>query len=317
MRTVKGGRVLVALGGNAILKHTERGTAEEQIRNIRVTSKRLAEIVREGNSITVTHGNGPQVGDILLRNEFSKSILPPMPIDVCGAESQGMIGYFLQQTLHNELAERGLAIPVATILTQTIVDEDDPAFSNPSKPIGPFYTALEASKMREERGWEVMNDSGRGWRRAVPSPMPVSIVEAEGIKELVEAGCLVIACGGGGVPVVRTRSGELRGVEAVVDKDHSAAILAKMIGADTLLILTDVEGAFSDYGKRGQQLIPRMTVVEAKEMVADGTFAGGSMRPKVESAVQFLEQGGKRAIITCLECALAGLGGKRGTTIVP
>jgi carbamate kinase len=313
----KTGRVLVALGGNAILKHTEKGTAEEQIRNIRTTSRRLAEVVREGHSITVTHGNGPQVGDILLRNEFSKSILPPMPIDVCGAESQGMIGYFLQQTLHNELVERGLSLPVVTVLTQTVVDEDDPAFSMPSKPIGPFYTALEASNMKEERGWEVANDSGRGWRRVVPSPMPVSIVEAESIKKLVTSGYLVIACGGGGVPVIRKKGGELRGVEAVVDKDRSAAILAKMIDADTLLILTDVEGAFSDFGKRGQLPIPRMTVEEAEEMLAEGTFAAGSMRPKVEAAVQFLQWGGKKAIITCLECALLGLEGKKGTTIVP
>ncbi len=309
-------RVLVALGGNAILKHTERGTSEEQIRNVRVTARRLAELVREGHSITVTHGNGPQVGDILLRNEFSKSILPPMPIDVCGAESQGMIGYFLQQTLHNELVEQGLTVPVATVLTQTVVDEDDPAFSSPSKPIGPFYTALEASRLREERGWAVVNDSGRGWRRAVPSPMPVSIVEGEAIRRLVDDGCLVIACGGGGVPVLRTKSGELKGVEAVVDKDHSAAILARMIGANTLLTLTDVEGAFSDYGKRGERLIPRMTVEEARTMLSEGMFASGSMRPKVESAIRFLENGGERAVITCLECALSGLEGERGTTIV-
>jgi carbamate kinase len=311
------GKVLIALGGNAILKHTERGTAEEQMYNIRVTTRRLVEIIKEGHRIAITHGNGPQVGDILLKNELAKATLPPMPIDVCGAESQGMIGYFLQQSMQNELAEQGLNVPVAMVLTQTLVDEDDPALQNPSKPIGPFYTALEASRLKEERGWTVMSDSGRGWRRVVPSPRPIHIIEADTIRRLFDEGHLVIACGGGGVPVVREKSGQLKGIEAVIDKDRSAAVLARIIGADTLLILTDVEGAFEDYGKRGQRIIPRLTTAEAKAMIDDGVFAQGSMRPKISSAVEFVEGGGKRAVVTCLECALQGLDGTKGTTIVP
>jgi carbamate kinase len=308
--------VLVALGGNAILKHTERGTAEEQMANIRVTSRRLAEIIKEGHRIAITHGNGPQVGDILLKNEIAKATLPPMPIDVCGAESQGMIGYFMQQTLRNELSIQGIDLAVVTVLTQSIVSEDDPALKNPSKPIGPFYTAMEASKLKEERGWAVVNDSGRGWRRVVPSPSPISIVEAEVIKKLFDEGCLVIACGGGGVPVVKGKEGLLKGIEAVIDKDHSAAVMARIVGADTLMILTDVEGVYVNFRKRSQRLIERLTVKEAKVLMENGDLGTGSMAPKVESAVQFVEQGGSRAIITCLECALQGLRGKKGTTIV-
>ncbi len=310
------GRVLVALGGNAILKHTERGTAEEQMQNIGITARWLVEIIKSGFRIAITHGNGPQVGDILLKNEIAKETLPPMPIDVCGAESQGMIGYFLQQTMHNELVRQGIGSSVATVLTQTIVREDDPALKSPSKPIGPFYTALEASKLREERGWAIISDSGRGWRRVVPSPMPVSIVEADVIKRLFSDEFIVIACGGGGVPVVREKDGHLRGLEAVIDKDHTAATLARIIGADTLLILTDVEGVFSDFGKKNQVLIRSMTTTRAKELIADGGLPAGSMRPKVEAAVQFVEGGGERAIITCLECALLGLEGKSGTIVV-
>jgi carbamate kinase len=310
------GKVLVALGGNAILKHTERGTAEEQVGNIRVTSRRLAEIIKDGHEIAITHGNGPQVGDILLKNEIAKATLPPMPIDVCGAESQGMIGYFMQQTMHNELVGQGMNISVATVLTQSIVSEDDPALENPSKPIGPFYTAMEASNLKEERGWAMINDSGRGWRRVVPSPSPISIVEADIIKRLFSEGYLVIACGGGGVPVVRGKNGQLRGIEAVIDKDHSAAVLAKIIGADTLMILTDVEGVYRNYGKRNQRLIEKLTVAEAKALLENGELGAGSMAPKVESAMRFVQQGGKRAIITSLECAIQGLKGKKGTTVV-
>lgn len=310
-------KVLVALGGNAILKHEERGTAEEQLENIRTTCREMVELIREGYRIAITHGNGPQVGDILLKNELSKDTLPPMPLDVCGAESQGMIGYMIQQSMDVELRAAGMNIPTQTILTQTIVDEDDPAFRKPTKPIGPFYTALEASRLREEKGWTIVMDSGRGYRRVVPSPNPVSMVESESIKDLFEHGFVVIASGGGGVPVVRDRTGRLRGVDAVIDKDHSAAVFAKLVEAETLMILTDVDHASLNFGRPDQKDLGRITVTEAKEYIAQGHFAPGSMRPKVESAVRFVESGGKRAIITSIEKWRAALKGEAGTQIVP
>jgi len=310
-------KVLVALGGNAILKHKERGTAEEQLENIRTTCREMVELIREGYRIAITHGNGPQVGDILLKNELSKDTLPPMPLDVCGAESQGMIGYMIQQSMDVELRAAGMNIPTQTILTQTIVDEDDPAFRKPTKPIGPFYTALEASRLREEKGWTIVMDSGRGYRRVVPSPNPVSMVESESIKDLFEHGFVVIASGGGGVPVVRDRTGRLRGVDAVIDKDHSAAVFAKLVEAETLMILTDVDHASLNFGRPDQKDLGRITVTEAKEYIAQGHFAPGSMRPKVESAVRFVESGGKRAIITSIEKWRAALKGEAGTQIVP
>ncbi len=307
--------MLVALGGNAILRHKERGTAEEQFQNIGETAKQMVGLIKDGYRIALTHGNGPQVGDILLKNEIAKATLPPMPLDVCGAESQGFIGYMLQQCIDVELKLAGFDIPTQTILTQTLVDKGDPAFEKPAKPIGPFYTAMEASKLREEKGWTVVNDSGRGYRRVVPSPRPIAMVEARAIKDLYDHGFIVIASGGGGIPVVSDKKGLLHGVEAVIDKDHSAAVFAKVIGAETLLILTDVERVALDYGRPNQQDISEMDVESAKRYMSDGHFAPGSMYPKVESAVQFVESGGKEAIITSIErCRDAAKGGA-GTVI--
>ncbi|MEM3594076.1 MAG: carbamate kinase, partial [Candidatus Jordarchaeaceae archaeon] len=235
-------KVCVALGGNAILRYKDRGTAEEQFENIGRTAEYLVRLIRDGFKIIITHGNGPQVGDILIRNERCSDILPPMPLDVLGAESQGMIGYMIQQALRNELRRAGLDIPVITIVTQVVVDKNDPAFKNPEKFVGQFYTVWEAEKMKKERGWILRDDAGRGYRRVVPSPKPISIVEIDTIKRLYDDGVLVIAAGGGGIPVVVGEEGRLQGVEAVIDKDLSAERLATSIGADTLLILTDVEG---------------------------------------------------------------------------
>jgi carbamate kinase len=310
-------KVLVALGGNAILRHKEKGTAEEQFENVRQTCRHMVELIKEGYRIAITHGNGPQVGDILLKNELSKDTLPPMPLDVCGAESQGMLGYMIQQSMDIELRAAGMNIPTQTILTQTLVDEDDPAFQNPTKPIGPFYTALEAARLREKNGWKVVNDSGRGYRRVVPSPNPVSMVESASIKDLFDHGFVVIASGGGGVPVIRDKNGRLRGIDAVIDKDHSAAVFAKLVGADTLMILTDVEAASLNFGRPDQQNLSRITVAEAKKYIEQGQFAPGSMKPKVESAVQFVEFGGKRAIITSIDNWRGALKGETGTQIVP
>lgn len=311
----KGEKVLVALGGNAILSHKEKGTAEDQFRNVRETAKHMVELIEDGCRIALTHGNGPQVGDILLKNELAKATLPPMPLDVCGAESQGLIGYMLQQCVDSELKLRGLDVPTQTILTQTLVDPSDPAFGNPSKPIGPFYTAMEASKLREEKGWMIVNDAGRGYSRVVPSPNPIALIEARAIKHLFDEGFVVIAAGGGGIPVVRDEKGELRGLEAVIDKDHTAAVLAKVIEAETLLILTDVEKVALNFGKPNEKGISEMTVDEARRYSAEGHFAPGSMQPKIEAAILFLESGGRDVVITSIGHGREALKSRAGTKI--
>jgi carbamate kinase len=307
-------RILVALGGNAILQREGKGTAEEQFANVRRACGHLVGIIQLGHKVTITHGNGPQVGDILLKDDLAKGSLPQMPLDVCGAESQGMIGYMIQQSLRNELRRVGLDLQVATVLTETVVDGSDPAFKNPTKPIGPFYSASEADRLRGEKGWHLINDSGRGFRRTVPSPMPLSIVQGQMIRELMDMGVIVIAAGGGGIPV--TSGAEARGLEAVIDKDLGAAILAKMVNAEVLLILTDVEKVFLDYAKPGRRPMDKMTVQECKRYLGQGQFPAGSMGPKIESAVRFLESGGERVIITSLESAEEALAGTAGTTIV-
>jgi len=310
-------KILVALGGNAILKRTSSGTADEQLTDIRRASKQLVELLLAGHIIAVTHGNGPQVGDILLKNELAGDTLPPMPLDVCVAESQGMIGYMLQQALYNEMKLSGLEIPVATVLTQTLVDQNDPAFKNPMKPIGPFYSATEASKLKEAKGWSIVNDSGRGYRRVVPSPNPVSIVEEKVIKEMFNSGNIIISVGGGGIPVIRDHnSGSLHGVEAVIDKDLSAAVLATTLGVDALLLLTDVDGVFMNYGESNQRLLSRMNVEECMRYLRQGVFPAGSMGPKVEASLRFVVSGGKTAIIASLDRAKEAIEGKTGTTIV-
>ncbi len=308
-------KVLVALGGNAILKSEERGTAEEQLRNVRRASRHLVQMIIEGHKIAVTHGNGPQVGDILLKNERSKDELPPMPLDICGAQSQGMIGYMLQQSIHNEMTKAGIAAPVVSLVTQVVVDNEDNAFSIPSKPIGPFYSSSEAQVLRKDKEWKMTEDSGRGYRRVVPSPEPRRIVEAEAIRALWKSGSVVIAAGGGGVPVVAGPDGGIEGVTAVVDKDLTAQLFATAIGAEVLLMLTDVESICLNYGKHNQTSLSRITAAEAKRFLGEGHFAPGSMAPKVEAALRFLNAAGAKAIVTSLEKAHEALGGKAGTTI--
>ncbi len=307
--------VVVALGGNAILQRQDRGTAEEQLANVRQTAQHIAEIASAGYAVIITHGNGPQVGDILLRNELAIDTLPPMPLDICGAESQGMIGYMLQQSLEEALRKRGLNQPVVTVLTQTLVDSSDPAFGNPTKPIGLFYTAMQAKQLMEEKGWKMVQIPGRGYRRVVPSPRPITLVEREVIARLSREGVIVIAAGGGGIPVVADPRGALRGVEAVVDKDYTAALLARLVSADDLLILTDVDYVYLNYGQPDQQPLREMTVAEAKEHLAATHFPPGSMGPKVEAAIAFLEAGGSRVIITSLGSACDALAGRVGTWI--
>ena len=307
--------VVVALGGNAILKPKEKGTAKEQLENVRKTSRYLVELMQEGYQIVVTHGNGPQIGGILLKNELSASILPSMPLDICGAQSQGMIGYMLQQSIRNELAEANLQVPVVSLVTQTIVDPNDKAFMNPSKPIGSFYPLAKAKELQAEKGWSMIEDSGRGYRRVVPSPAPREIVEHDTIRTLLEEGTVVIAAGGGGIPVVHEEDGQLRDIVAVVDKDLTAQIIACETRAQILLMLTNVEKVALNFGKTNQIDIDALSIEDAELYLRKGEFGIGSMAPKVEAAIRFIKSGGEKAIITSLELCKEAIEGKAGTVI--
>lgn len=305
---------VVAVGGNSITKAGQRGTIPEQFANARETSRHIAGMVSRGYDVVVTHGNGPQVGNILLRAEMACSVLPMLPLDTCGADSQGGIGYMIQQVLTNELRALGQDRCVATVITQTIVDADDPAFSNPSKPIGPFYTSDEAHRKETEQGWDIIEDSNRGWRRVVASPMPKRIVEADAIRSLLEAGCVVIGVGGGGIPVIE-ENGELKGVEAVIDKDHASRLLANFLGAELFVMSTDVEQVALSFGTPEEKRLPSMTVEEAKRYHAEGHFPAGSMGPKILASIAFIEGGGEEVIITNPESIGLALDNKSGTRI--
>jgi carbamate kinase len=307
---------VIALGGNAILKPGQRGTFAEQMANVRQTCEQLTQMVLSLKyKIIITHGNGPQVGNILLQNEAGRNAAAPMPLDVCGAESQGQIGYMIQQSLHVLLAGNGRGdIPIATVVTQVVVDKNDPAFQNPSKPVGPFYTDAQAKELEKSKGYHVREDAGRGWRRVVPSPEPIEIFEKEAIRQLVEARTIVIASGGGGIPVIK-EEGRLVGVEAVIDKDLAGERLAEDANASIFLILTDVEHVNLHYKTPQEKVISHMTLAEAKRYHAEGHFAEGSMEPKIRAVVQFIEAGGERAIITSLDHAMDALEGNAGTTI--
>jgi carbamate kinase len=309
-------RILVALGGNAILRKGGTGTASEQFATVGETCGQLVKIIRAGHGLAITHGNGPQIGDILLAYDSAKRMLPPMPLDVCGAQSQGMIGYMLQQSLGNELRKSRVKKSIAVVLTQTVVSASDRAFSSPSKPIGPFYTEEEGELLKGKKGWTMVNDSNRGFRRVVPSPEPVEIVEGPTIRSLYENGTIVIAAGGGGIPVVK--DGESKGylgVEAVIDKDLASALLAEVLGIDVMVVVTDVDGVFLDYGRPSQRFLRRMSATEGRRYLREGQFPAGSMGPKVEAATRFVESGGKRTIITSLKQMGAALSGEAGTEV--
>jgi carbamate kinase len=307
-------RVVVALGGNALLRRGDEDSAEVMRKNARMAAERVFEVAERGWEIVVTHGNGPQVGRILLQNEAASEWVHPMPLDVCGAESQGQIGYLLQVTIGDVFYERGMERPVATIITFTRVPPDDPAFENPTKPIGPHYEEAQAKRLAAERGWVVKPEPDGKWRRVVPSPHPYSIVEAPVIKQLAESGAIVIAGGGGGVPVIE-EGPRLVGVEAVVDKDLAGAILARDVEAQTFLICTDVEGVYESFGTPEQRIIDSLSLEDAKRMVGDGTLPAGSMGPKVQAAIEFLEHGGERAIVCSLDDAPEALEGRAGTRL--
>ena len=306
--------VVVALGGNAILQPGQVGTFEEQLVNVDQSCRRIARLVADGWRVILTHGNGPQVGNILIQNDLAARLVAPMPMDVCGAETQGQIGYMLQQSLHNHMVKLRLRVPVATFLTEVVVDQRDPAFAAPSKPVGPFYPEARAKELAIEQGLVVREDAGRGWRRVVPSPRPTEIVQRPAIADAVAAGVLVVCNGGGGIPVVRHRDGSLHGVEAVIDKDLAAARLALDLAADVLLILTDVAAVYVGYKSPGQRALAQVDVVEMERYQAAGEFKAGSMGPKVEAALQFAHAGGRAVIASLLDVA-AALRGQAGTTI--
>jgi len=307
--------VVIALGGNAILQPGQVGTFEEQLFNIDGAMRRIAQLVEDGWRVVLTHGNGPQVGNLLIQNALAAKTVAPMPMDVCGAESQGQIGYMAAQTLANHLRKRKLEAPVVTIVTQVAVDPVDKAFANPSKPVGPFYSEAEAKKMMLEEGTAMREDAGRGWRRVVPSPEPREIVELEAIRQLVASGALVVCSGGGGVPVTRSR-GALSGIDAVIDKDLAAALLASELGAQALLILTDVPRAYVHYGTPEQTALERVSASEMRAHAAAGHFKAGSMGPKVEACLRFVDAGGEAVIASLTEVGPA-LAGRAGTHIVP
>ncbi len=315
----EGRRLVIALGGNAIIPAGQEGTYEQQAAITGETMKQVARLAADGNHVVMTHGNGPVVGNIVLRNDAGMSIhgIPVMPMFVCGADSQGGLGYMLQQSLQNALSEIGLDIPVATVVTQVLVDRGDPAFADPVKPIGPFYDEEEARLLRDENGWTIVRDAGRGWRRVVPSPVPKEVIEWEAIRTLVDAGVLTIATGGGGVPVIRNDEGLLEGVDAVIDKDRASALLGGLIGAEVLIIVTQVEKVCIRFGQPDEEALDVITVDQARTLLADGEFPPGSMGPKIESAITFLDNGGQSVIITSMEHILAALSGDRGTTIIP
>ena len=305
--------VVVAIGGNAVLAPGEQGTYERQLANTAGLTAVLSDLVRDGHRVVVTHGNGPQVGNLAIENEEGAGLVPPQPLFVLGAMTQGQIGHLITAALNDRATP---ARPVVTIVTHALIDPSDPAFDRPTKPIGPFYPRDEAERLARERHWDVSEDAGRGWRRVVPSPEPLGFLEADAIRVLVEAGFLVVASGGGGIPVAREGAG-VRGVDAVIDKDLSAERLASAVGADTLVMLTGVDHVVLGFGTPHQRAIHSMTVDEASKHLADGEFPPGSMGPKVTAAIRFLRSGGERAIITSPFRIPEALAGGVGTRIVP
>jgi carbamate kinase len=312
--------LVIALGGNAINQPHEKGTTEEQFRNVDKTARQAALLAKAGYRLVITHGNGPQAGALLIQQEEAARLVPAQSLAACGAMTQGQIGWMLQNRLAHRLAEAGLSVPVCTVVTQVEVSPEDPDFQNPSKPVGPFYTKEEALALQEQKGYivkEVKPAAPRGWRRVVPSPEPIDIVEKVPINALLAGGAIVIAGGGGGIPVMKNGDGSYSGVEAVIDKDRAGFKLAQAVAADRFLILTDVEKACLHYNRPNQRPLDRMSVAEAERYLAEGHFLAGSMGPKVQAAVRFVRWSGKEAIITSLDTAQQALEGHTGTRIAP
>ncbi len=310
---------VVAIGGNSLIKDEAHKTVEDQYLAAKETTFHIADMIEAGWDVAIGHGNGPQVGFILRRSEIAAKAegMHEVPLDVCGADSQGAIGYALQQTLQNELHRRGINKPVATVVTQVLVDKNDSAFKNPSKPIGSFMDQTEAKRREKDMGWNVVEDAGRGWRRVVASPIPKEVVELEAVKTLLNAGTIVVTVGGGGIPVIDAGDQNWQGVAAVIDKDYASSLLARLIKADLFLISTAVEKVALNFGKPNQKFVDKMTLAEAKGYLAEGThFAKGSMAPKIQAIIWYLENGGKEALITNPENIGRALKGETGTRIV-
>lgn len=308
-------KVVLAIGGNAIIKEGQVGTIEEQRQNIMESSEPVLALMEQGHTVVITHGNGPQVGNTLIRGEMAKSVIPEYPLDVYGAETQGNLGYLIQQTFKNKMAERNINKTIATVVTQSVVSSEDPAFQSPTKPIGPFYSKEDMEKIVAESNLTFVEDAGRGYRRVVASPKPVRIIEKEAIETLLNNGISVISTGGGGIPVIEN-NGKIEGIEAVIDKDFASALLAADISADYLFILTGVEQVAINFGKPNQENLLEMTIDDALRYLDEGQFPKGSMGPKIEAAILFLQKGGKNVIITSIDKLEDAIAGKTGTRIV-
>jgi carbamate kinase len=307
---------VLAIGGNSLIKNKDSISMAHQYEAVKDTCKYIADLIAEGLSVVITHGNGPQVGFIYRRGELSRHELPLIPLDICGADTQGAIGYMIQKALLNDFRKRGISKKVTTVVTQTLVDRGDPSFQHPTKPIGSFMAEKEAQANQKEFGWQITEDAGRGFRRVVPSPIPKEIIELDAIKLVVERGYITIAAGGGGIPVIRNVRGDLEGVEAVIDKDFASSLLARNLGADTFIISTAVDSVYLNYGQKDQKALARATLPEIKKYLGEGHFKPGSMKPKIEAIIQFLEGGGKKAMITSPENLLKTFRGESGTTIL-
>jgi carbamate kinase len=305
---------VLAIGGNSLIRSKDKSSFADQLATTADTCRHIADIVEAGHEVVVTHGNGPQVGFILIRSHLARNRLPEVPLDACNAQTQAEIGYMIQQSLDNEFKRRGIAKPVVTLVTQVVVDAVDPAFQHPSKPVGPFYTKGEAARLERELGWILREDAGRGFRRLVPSPRPVDVVEKPEVESLLQSGAVVVACGGGGIPVVRD-NGTLKGVAAVIDKDLASSLLAGELGAERLVISTAVEQVYLNYGQANQMALARVSAKEMKNHLAAKQFPSGSMGPKIEAALDFLRQGGREVIITDPDHLADALAGKAGTHV--
>ena len=310
---------VVAIGGNSLITNREHRTVPDQYRAAKETCHHIADMIEQGWDVAIGHGNGPQVGFILRRSEIAAKVagMHEVPLDSCGADSQGALGYHIQQNLYNEFQRRGMQKAAATVVTQVRVDENDPAFQKPTKPIGGFMEEAEAEERAAKDDWTVIEDAGRGWRRVVPSPLPQEIIELDAVRELLNAGIITVTVGGGGIPVICNKEGDLQGVAAVIDKDYASSLLARCIGAELFLISTAVEKVYRNYRQPDQQAIDVMTVAQAKQYTKEGHFARGSMLPKIRAIIWFLESGGAEAIITNPQNIARALRGKTGTRIIP
>lgn len=309
-------KFVIAIGGNAVNRPGEKPTAENMMKNLKKSMEYLIDIIRD-HSVVITHGNGPQVGNLLLQQEAAKDIIPPFPLDVNDAQTQGSLGYMICQTLRNTIVENNLKKEVVAVVTQIVVDPEDPAFQNPTKPVGPFYEEEEAKKIMKDKKWIMVEDAGRGWRRVVPSPIPIDIIEKDAIKFLVDNGFIVIAAGGGGIPVIKLEDGTLKGVEAVIDKDRASSLLARELNTDMFIILTGVEKVYLNFNSSNKIPLDKLTVEEAEKYLKEGHFPPGSMGPKIESAIDFVRKTGKECLITDMAKLKQALEGKTGTRIVP